>query len=351
MCGQTEVRKFAMTLLKRKNKQSPFRLPSRKEFARFEKRMKGGPTRKNFRVQLTGSLACRWNCRAADVFSKAYIKKYKSRFKHEDLVACFKTHLRTLKNQHERIEAGPTKTQMDIERCSTSARRTRRQGLARRRGEVLEAYEELQEIAPHLNKLRVDGMSGDESDHSGGHRRYVVRKLDWRSDEVTFTLRSLDALALVSHWTSDGRPRPGKFPHVRTISDKVENRDPVCNLPRNFYAKDWLDQLDQYERRELNIRKPMNLTFPNRLLRCVTRSLRDEAFLNIVRFRLANRYKDASDPQRPPLPSGGAQNSASGSRGVRPSRQRHSGPSNAKRGRAHLAALKKSNRDGMDVDD
>ncbi|KAI9434625.1 hypothetical protein H4582DRAFT_1818480 [Lactarius indigo] len=273
MCGQTEVRKFAMKLLKRKNKQSRFHLPSRKEFVRFEKRKEGGPTSKNFRVQLKGSLACRWNRRAADVFSEAYIKKYKNRFKHEDLVACFKTHLRTLKNQHERIKAGPTKTQTDIERCSTSARQTRRQGIARRRGEVLDGYGDLQYIARHLNKLGVDGMSGDESDHSGGRRRYVVQKLNWRSDDVTAALRVLDALALVSHWTSDGRPRPGKFPHVRIDSNRVENRDPVRNLPRNFYREDWLDTLDDYELRELNIHKPVNLALPDRILRYVTRSL------------------------------------------------------------------------------
>lgn len=57
-------------------------------------------------------------------------------------------------------------------------------------------------------------MSGDESDHSGGRRCYVVWKLHWRLDNITAALRVLDALALVSHWTSDGRPRPGKFPHV-----------------------------------------------------------------------------------------------------------------------------------------
>ncbi len=132
VCGQTEVRKFAMTLLKRKNKQSPFCLPSKTDIARFEDRKRKGPTRKNFRVQLTGSLACQWNHRAADVFSKAYLKKNKnSQFKHEDLAACFKTHLCTLKNQYERIQTGPAKTQADIERCSTSARRTRRQGVSK----------------------------------------------------------------------------------------------------------------------------------------------------------------------------------------------------------------------------
>lgn len=131
VCGQGEVRKFAMTLLKRNNKQSPFHLPSAAEFKVFEARKIGGPTSKNFRVQLTGSLACRWNRHAADVFSEAYAHKNGSRFKHEDLVACFKTHLRTLKNQYESINASPTKMQEDIEHRKTSARRTRRQGVGR----------------------------------------------------------------------------------------------------------------------------------------------------------------------------------------------------------------------------
>ena len=118
-----------MKLLKRKSKEAPFRLPSMAEFTRFEARKIGGPTREKFSVQLTGSLACRWNNHAANVFSRAYIKANGSRFKREDLAACFKTHLRTLKNQHERINAGPGKSQADVENCSTSARRTRRQGV------------------------------------------------------------------------------------------------------------------------------------------------------------------------------------------------------------------------------
>ena len=174
--------------------------------------------------------------------------------------------------------------------------------IARRRGEVLEAFEELRDIRPHLNKLEVDGMSGDESDHAGGHRRYVIRKLNWRSDEVTNILRVLDALALVSHWTSDGRPRPGKFPHVRIHSDRVETREPVYNLPRNFYRSDWLNTLDKYECRDLNMGKPVDLTLPSRVLRYVTSlSMRRSSELPFI-FSLAHRYKDASDPQHLPLP-------------------------------------------------
>jgi len=86
--------------------------------------------------------------------------------------------------------------------------------ITQRHGEVLEAFEELQDLRPHLNKLEVDGMSRDKSDHAGGHQCLVIRKLNWRSEEVTNILRVLDALALVLYWTIDGRPRPGKFPHI-----------------------------------------------------------------------------------------------------------------------------------------
>lgn len=129
--GQTEVRTFTMKLLKRKNKQSPFRLPSTAEFSRFETRKIGGPNKNDFRVQLTGSLRCRWNRHAADVFSHVYLKQNGPKFKRENLAACFMTHLRTLKNQYERIQVGPVSTQVDIDRRKTNARRTRRQGVSK----------------------------------------------------------------------------------------------------------------------------------------------------------------------------------------------------------------------------
>ncbi|KAI9442402.1 hypothetical protein H4582DRAFT_1809756, partial [Lactarius indigo] len=209
-----EVRKFAMALMGRKNRNSQFSLPSKSEFERFEDRNYGGPTREDFRVQLVGSLACNWNRRTADIFARMYIKKKKCHlFKHEDLAACFKVHLRTLKNQYKRIKAGSKKKQVDVKHVSTSACCTCRQGAS-----VLlinaDSHADEYRIAHHLNKLGAEGMSGDESDHSGGHWHYVVCKLNWRSDEVTHVLQVLDALVLVSHWTTNGQPRPGKFPHV-----------------------------------------------------------------------------------------------------------------------------------------
>ncbi len=130
MGGQTEVRKFAFSLLKRKSKNSPFHLPSIAEFTRFEAQKIRGPTRKNFRVQLTGSLSCQWNRHATDVFSRAFVKKMGNKFKREELVACFKVHLCTLRNQYERIKAGPAQTQVEIKYVSSNARRMQRQGVS-----------------------------------------------------------------------------------------------------------------------------------------------------------------------------------------------------------------------------
>ena len=130
MCGQTEVRRFAMTLMKRKSKTSPFQLPSKLEGKQFKTQNIGGPLRKDFHVQLTGLLACRWNWHAADVFLRAYIKANGRRFQHNDLATCFKIHLCTLKNQHKCIKSGFTKTQKDVEHCSENACRTRRQGVS-----------------------------------------------------------------------------------------------------------------------------------------------------------------------------------------------------------------------------
>ncbi len=151
--------------------------------------------------------------------------------------------------------------------------------MAKRRGEVLVAYEEFQDMAPHLNKLGADRMSGDESDHANGHQRYVVRKLNWRLSEVTSVLRVLDALALVCHWDGNGWPKPGKFPHVRTNSDRLETREPVHNLPRNFYDSDWLNTLDKYECQALNMGKLVELALSSWLLRCVTMLHRQERIL------------------------------------------------------------------------
>lgn len=116
--------------MKRKTIKTPFKLPSNTEFQRFEKRNIGGPTREDFRVQLVGSLACQWNSRAAALFVRTYIMEKGRAFTYDDLVACFKVHLCTLKKQFDHIKAGSRNKQAVREGHKKSARRTRRQGVS-----------------------------------------------------------------------------------------------------------------------------------------------------------------------------------------------------------------------------
>ena len=108
--------------MNRKSITSPFNLPSNTEFQRFEKRHIGGPSAKDFRVQLVGSLACHWNSRAAAIFAETYIKAKGRAFKRDDLAAGFKVHLRALKIQYNDIKAGPSKTPAKRRRLGKSAR-------------------------------------------------------------------------------------------------------------------------------------------------------------------------------------------------------------------------------------
>ncbi|KAF8259293.1 hypothetical protein EI94DRAFT_1707222 [Lactarius quietus] len=211
-----------MGLMKRKDRKSPFRLLSNTEFQHFGKRNIGGPTGKDFHVQLVGSLACHWNSRATTIFAKTYIKM-----------------------------KGP------IRRKNASAK--------------------AQVLVEHTDKgLGAEGMSGDKLDHYGGHHHYVVGKLNWRSDEVTEVLRALDVLVLMSHWSSAGVPRAEKFPHVWLDPNRVEERDPVRNLPLNFYRPEWLETLDRYKCQELNMGKAVKLTLPPRVLQVKKTALEKE---------------------------------------------------------------------------
>src|SRR6266404_7841316 len=119
-----------MAMMRRTSKDTPVSQPSKKEFRHFEERNIGSPTKRHFRLQLVGSLACLWNSRAADIFANSYIKEKGRLFKREDLVACFKVHLRTLRNQYEHIKSGSNKVRRslaDVGCHSQSAGRTRRQ--------------------------------------------------------------------------------------------------------------------------------------------------------------------------------------------------------------------------------
>jgi hypothetical protein len=111
------------------------------------------------------------------------------------------------------------------------------------------------DLAIHVSMLRqltADAMSSDESeDEEGRQRVYNTRKKNWRSLKMQQFLRDLDALdryqrSLVSS--------SGNWPRKRNFAcGKVSKRRPVRGLPINFYDEDWLANLTDEGREELDI--------------------------------------------------------------------------------------------------
>ena len=99
-----------------------------------------------------------------------------------------------------------------------------------------------------VNDLLNDGQSRDEHvPHSDPPARRVF-VLYWRSAELTELLMKLDALHMSTHFKSNGKPKPGRFPEIRkrmTGNSKYVDHDatPVRGLPRNCYDQEWLDGL------------------------------------------------------------------------------------------------------------
>ena len=69
-----------------------------------------------------------------------------------------------------------------------------------------------------------------------------------------------------------GRHRTvGNLPHTRVLqlSDQREERGfsaPVKGLPENFYDPDWLEDLDEHQKRNLDLQPGVDLTFPSRII-------------------------------------------------------------------------------------
>lgn len=119
---------------------------------------------------------------------------------------------------------------------------------------------------PILESMSLEAMSGDESTHEMDPPLYAITVLPWRnaSEDVVSWFRTFDRLHLSTRFGTDDRPRPGNFPHRRLpSSNRLEaHAPPVPGLPENFYDPVWLQTLDGFETKQLNIRPPIDLTFP-----------------------------------------------------------------------------------------
>lgn len=142
-----------------------------------------------------------------------------------------------------------------------------------RRSEACIAYSKtdatMEAFIPVWEKLSFQGMSGDESDHADGEERYAYTNLPWRNPatEVKQWFKNFDYLHLSTRFTADDRATSGKFPHIRINSTRIERHaTPVPGLPRNFYDPVWLERMDDFQVRELDVQPSIDLSFSQKML-------------------------------------------------------------------------------------
>ncbi|EDR13086.1 uncharacterized protein LACBIDRAFT_322527 [Laccaria bicolor S238N-H82] len=107
-----------------------------------------------------------------------------------------------------------------------------------------------------LQRLGVDGMSTDESDHEligTGIPQFRIRKKGWRDERLGVWLRKFDALHRFRRFAPIRRAGPGAQPRIRLISNVSSTRPPVPGLPFNAYNANWLQHLPSWGATDLEV--------------------------------------------------------------------------------------------------
>ena len=102
-----------------------------------------------------------------------------------------------------------------------------------------------------VESLGPGGMSSDDSEDDGGHAVYVIRRRGWRAAAVQARLEKIDEDR--QRLTAAGGRRPGNTPRkrIRRHQAALSKRDPVIQLPYNWYTPTWISDLTNREERHL----------------------------------------------------------------------------------------------------
>jgi hypothetical protein len=115
-------------------------------------------------------------------------------------------------------------------------------------------------------------LSDDESDHESGSNlgqsRYAIVKEDWRSDELIIWLRMIDLLACGEKWRVRLVAPVGNGRRLRVHSSRSKPGNAVIGLPENCYNSNWLKSLNSLERKLLNIKPAIDMTFTSKERSC-----------------------------------------------------------------------------------
>ncbi|KAH7908028.1 hypothetical protein BJ138DRAFT_974978, partial [Hygrophoropsis aurantiaca] len=212
-------------------------------------------TRRDFRIDITGYKMSPWNKSAAQVFAKAFLKKYDGFGRtHDQVVHAWLSHVDSLRKRYKR----ELRSKDQAAKAASQHRRSERKAnLYIRRLETAGQYHETKGfVASMVEQLGRDGMSSDESDHGsrGSEAVYVISSKEWRSNAVTDWLRTLDALHIRLRYNGTWQASQGAWPHCRTPSlRKISSKREVKALPRDFYSSNWLKSRTKFRRNELHV--------------------------------------------------------------------------------------------------
>lgn len=113
--------------------------------------------------------------------------------------------------------------------------------------------------------MSYKALSDDESDHDGGtnlgRRRYAIVKEAWRSEELIKWLRTIDLLAFGEKWGGRHAAPKGNDRRLRVHSTRSKDGEAIFGLPENCYDRCWLNSLNDFDRRILDMQPPLDMTF------------------------------------------------------------------------------------------
>ncbi|TCD63816.1 hypothetical protein EIP91_004911 [Steccherinum ochraceum] len=284
------TREITRLLLGRENKRSPFpECPSTVELAQCEANNHPGPTKENFRLNVSGKkLRCRWNKRGARVAYNEYLEEEG----HLDVTfaqfeAAFLSHIETLSTHYLELKknpcnpdgTAPAPTPAQKAKAEKIAQAQRQRALGQRRERDVGRCAPLKRLQPIFNK-GVGITSLDE--YTAGpqeHRKLVIVPHYWRSKTFTRLIRAIDLVHLYYRNRQErDHPDRGSWPAWRYVQE--ESTRPglqgdlggaVPGLPRNCYGEEWLKSLRPDQIEDLDIQPPVDLSIPDDVKEIVRR--------------------------------------------------------------------------------
>lgn len=208
-----------------------------------------------------------WNDRLCEKFANYYEEKLDVNFSVEDREEVEEHFMSRINRLGRKWRKARTKTELErIEeekRLLKASRATTRRLTVRMTAlprwmsliDVLQLYDDRREICAGnilnpdgsvnmawtffsnmLEKLGAVGMSSDESEQENGRTVYIVKKREWRSEDITRLLMFIDKDRNTTNAT--GGARPGNAPRKRkrfVTNPRASIRDPSLRCPLNYY--------------------------------------------------------------------------------------------------------------------